>query len=143
MTKQSYMAINLIFATVIMAIFIYSAIYKPEENSHPIKCIHQELLGNKCPTCGMSRGFSAIVRGHIDEALIYQHNSLSVFLFFLIQLVFRVTTIILLRKSSLSLKIISNTDLTLSLLLFLLTFRNLIFQTIYIFYKMLLTGNIG
>lgn len=143
MTKQSYLALNWIFAGIILAVFIYSALYKPEENKHPIKCIHQELLGGTCPTCGMSRGFSAIVRGHIDEALAYQQNSVSVFMFFLLQLVFRTTAIVLILKTKLTTKFISGIDSTVSLLLFLFTFRNLIFQTIYIFYKMLLTGNIA
>jgi len=143
MTKQGYLLINLIFAGIILAIFIYSGIYSPEGNKHPIKCAHEELLGGKCPTCGMSRGFSAIVRGKINDAIGYQQNSLPVFLFFLIQLIFRVTSIYLVLKSSISLNIISNVDITLSLFLFILTFRNLIFQTIYIFYKMLLTGNVA
>lgn len=134
---------NLIFAGIILAIFIYSGIYSPDKNNHPIKCIHEELLGAKCPTCGMSRGFSAIVRGHINDALVYQQNSVSVFLFFLLQMVFRLTSTWLLLKSKIQLKIITNTDITLSLLLFLLTFKNLIFQTFYIFYKMLLTGNVA
>ena len=143
MTKQCFLALNWLFAGIILAVFIYSALYKPEENKHPIKCIHQELLGAKCPTCGMSRGFSAIVRGHVNEALFYQQNSLSVFMFFLLQLVFRITAIVLLFKTKLTAKFISGIDSTVSLFLFLFTFRNLIFQTIYIFYKMLLTGNIA
>ena len=134
---------NLIFAGIILAIFIYSGIYSPDKNNHPIKCIHEELLGSKCPTCGMSRGFSAVVRGHINDALVYQQNSVSVFLFFLLQMVFRLTSTWLLLKTKIQLKIITNTDITLSLLLFLLTFKNLIFQTFYIFYKMLLTGNVA
>jgi hypothetical protein len=143
MDKKSYLVLNLIFAGIILAIFIYSGIYSPDKNNHPIKCIHEELLGAKCPTCGMSRGFSAIVRGQINDALVYQQNSVSVFLFFLLQLVFRLTSIWLLLKTKIQLKIITNTDITLSLLLFLLTFKNLIFQTFYIFYKMLLTGNVA
>ena len=134
---------NLIFAGIILAIFIYSGIYSPDKNNHPIKCVHEELLGAKCPTCGMSRGFSAIVRGQINDALVYQQNSVSVFLFFLLQMVFRLTSTWLLLKSKIQLKIITNTDITLSLLLFLLTFKNLILQTFYIFYKMLLTGNVA
>lgn len=142
MTKHGYIWINGIFAGIILAIFVYSIIYKPNENEHPIKCIHQELLGGKCPTCGMSRGFSALIRGHVDDALAFQQNCLSVFFFFGIQLVFRISIIIILIKTRITAKFISNIDITLSLLLFLFTFRNLILQTIYIFYKMLLTGNI-
>ena len=143
MNKQSYLLINWIFTGIILAIFVYSVIYSPEGNKHPVNCIHQELLGGTCPTCGMSRGFSAIVRGRINDAIDYQKNSITVFVFFFIQFIFRTTSIILVLKSRISLKIISNTDITLSLILFILTFKNLILQTIYIFYKMLLTGNVG
>ncbi|HEY4788614.1 MAG TPA: DUF2752 domain-containing protein [Bacteroidales bacterium] len=142
MTKQGYLLLNLIFAGIILAIFVYSGIYSPEKNNHPVKCIHEELLGGKCPTCGMSRSFSAIVRGRIDDAVQYQQNSIPVFSFFLIQFILRLTVVVLLLKTRIQLKILTNVDITVSLLLFILTFRNLILQTIYIFYKMLLTGNI-
>jgi hypothetical protein len=143
MNRRSYLTINYIFAGIIICIFIYSAIYSPYGTSHPLKCVHEELLGSKCPTCGMSRGFSAIVRFKFSDAINLQPNSIAVFLFFILQLCMRMLSIVLVRKSTISLKIITNTDITLSLLLFLLTFKNLIVQTMYIFYKMLLTGNPG
>jgi len=143
MTKQPYFIINWIFAGVILAIFIYSGIYNPDKNNPPIKCIHEELLGGKCPTCGMSRGFSAIVRGRISDASNIQKNSLIIFSFFAIQLIMRLLIILLLLKSQFSLKLLTNCDITLSLFLFLFTFRNVILQTFYIFYKMLLTGNVA
>jgi hypothetical protein len=143
MSNQGYLIINWIFAGLILAIFIYSGIYSPEKKNHPIKCIHEELLGGKCPTCGMSRGFSAIVRGRISDAYQFQQNSISIFIFFAVQLMMRLSSIFLLAKSKISLKKLTSIDITISLLLFLFTFRNLIFQTIYIFYKMLLTGNVA
>ena len=143
MLKQGYLLMNMFFVLMILFVFIYSGIYSPEKNNHPIKCIHEQLLGSKCPTCGMSRGFSAIVRGRIDDALTYQRNSVPVFIFFLLQLILRLVAIMLLLKSLVPLKIIANIDITVSLLLFLLTFKSLILQTIYIFYKMLLTGNVA
>ncbi len=143
MDKRSYLLINFIFAGIILVIFIYSGLYNPYKNEHPVKCIHEELLGSKCPTCGMSRGFSAIVRLRFTDAMEFQRNSIPVFLFFALQLLMRLFAIMLVRKSSITLKLITNVDITLSLLLFLITFKNLIFQTMYIFYKMLLTGNMG
>jgi len=143
MDKRSYLLVNFIFAGIILIIFVYSGIYSPDKNDHPVKCIHEELLGSKCPTCGMSRGFSAIVRFRFIDAVEFQRNSIPVFLFFALQLLMRLLAIILVRKSNIALNLITNVDITLSLLLFLITFRNLIFQTMYIFYKMLLTGNMG
>lgn len=143
MEKRSYLLINYVFAGIIFAIFTYSALYSPDKNDHPVKCIHEELLGSKCPTCGMSRGFSAIVRLRISDAVEFQRNSIPVFLFFALQLLMRLLSVILVEKSAIQLKIITNVDITFSLLLFLITFKNLIIQTMYIFYKMLLTGNVG
>jgi hypothetical protein len=134
---------NLIFAGIILAIFVYSGIDSPEKNIHPVKCIHEELLGSACPTCGMSHGFSAIIRGRIDDAMAYQKNSLPVFMFFLLQLIFRAVAISLILKSRISLKIIINTDVTISFLLLIFTFKNMLFQSIYILYKMLLIGYVG
>jgi hypothetical protein len=140
---KSYIVINYIFAGIILAIFFYSALYSPLGNSHPIKCIHAELLGGPCPSCGLSRGFSAIMHFNITLAKEIQPNSIAVFLFFLIQLFFRLSIIFLLKKNMFSIKTISNTDIVLSTFLFFFCFRHFILQTLYIFYKMLLTGNTG
>ncbi len=143
MNKRNYLLINYIFIVTIFAIFIYSGLYGDGQNNNPVNCIHEELLGAKCPTCGLSRGFSAIVRFHFTEAVEFQRNSIPIFLFFAIELFMRLLSIALVCKSKVSLKTITNIDITLSLLLFIVTFHNLIFQSIYIFYKMLLTGNMG
>ena len=142
MTKQNYLLINFIFGGIILIVFLYSAIYSPGSNNHPIRCIHEVLLGSKCPTCGMSRGFSAIVRGRIEDARNLQPNSIAVFSFFATQLIMRITLVFLLLKTRIPIKIMTNVDISLSMLIFLLTFKNLILQTFYIFYKMLLTGNV-
>ena len=132
---------NIIFAGFLLAIFVYSGILDPQKDNYPIKCIHTQLLGSKCPTCGMSHGFSAILRGNINEALKFQPNSLPVFNFMAIQLLMRLLLIFLIIKTDISISYLANTDITLTLLLFLFFFKNLIFQTFYIFYKMILTGN--
>lgn len=143
MNNKSYLIINWIFVGIILSVFLYSMIYKPEKNSHPIKCMHEELLGSKCPSCGMSRGFSSIVRGNFDQAIKFQKNSIPVFLFFLFQLGMRLIFIWSSKSQKFALRNTISLDVTLSTVLFFLCFKNLIFQTLYIFYKMLLTGNIA
>jgi hypothetical protein len=143
MNKESYLLLNKIFAGVILAIFLYSACYSPDSNAYPIQCIHEQLLGKRCPTCGMSHAFSALVRLQFDKAQILQPGALSIFLFFFIQLLQRVSAIILVRKPDISLKLIIRTDIVLSLILFLITFRQLIFSTLQIFYKVLISGTPG
>jgi hypothetical protein len=138
MTKKSYLLINIIFAGIISGIFIYSVIINPGTGYYPIKCIHEKLLGSKCSTCGLSHGFSAIVRGRFDDAIRFQSNSMLVFSFFAIQLFSRVIMIFLLLKSQINVRLISNIDILFSVLLFLLTFRNLISQTFTLFAKVVL-----
>jgi hypothetical protein len=140
MTPKNYTILNYIFAGIILAIFFYSALFSPNNPNYPIKCIHQELLGGPCPTCGLSRGFSAILHFHFSQAKQIQPNTFSVFSFFFIQLLFRVFLIFLLQWKPATLRGIANIDIIVSALMFFYFFRHLIVQTLYIFYKMMLTG---
>ena len=142
MTKKRYLILNIIIAGIFLAIIVWCSFHRPAQ-SISVNCIHTELLGAQCPVCGFSQSFSQIVRGNMAEATQIQPNSISVFLFLLIQIVMRFLVKYLLASSKHSLKLILNTDLILSSVLFVFLFRNIILQSIYIFYKMLLTGNIG
>jgi hypothetical protein len=143
MIRRNYKILNYVFAGIILAIFFYSALFSPTEKNYPIKCIHKELLGAPCPSCGLSRGFSAIMHFDLDLAKQIQPNTIAIFTFFLIQLLLRISFIILIRWQNVSLKALTSIDIVLSSLLFFWFFRHLILQTLYIFYKMLLTGNVG
>ena len=120
---------------------MYTGWFSPQQDKYPIPCIHAELLGTRCPTCGMAHGFSSILRGNIHEAIVFQKNSIPIFAFFVIQLLLRLVLIILLVRSKGSLVLLANIDITVSVLLFLFLFKDLVLQTFYIFYKMILTGN--
>lgn len=89
-TRKAYLLINIIFAGVILFIMGYSFFYSPYEDKYPVVCIHEKLTGEKCPSCGMSHAFSLIVRGKVDEALLWNSYSLRVFMFFSVQLVIRI-----------------------------------------------------
>ena len=132
MSIKSYFLVNLIFAILLVIIFVYSGIFDPKQDKYFIKCIHTELLGRKCSTCGMSHGFSSILRGNINDALKFQPNSVPIFEFFAIQLSMRLLLIFLLKKSDIAYSYLTNIDITLTLLLFIFFFKNLIFQTFYI-----------
>lgn len=69
----------------------YSGFYSPDENEYPVVCIHEKLTGEQCPSCGLSHAFSLIIRGRIDEALLWNSASLRVFLFFALQLFMRLS----------------------------------------------------
>jgi|ERR1035437_1044118 hypothetical protein len=141
MSARTYAYLNYTLAGVILLIFLYAAIFGSNTNYRPIQCVHEELLGKRCPTCGLTDGFSAIIKGRFTDAYIVQPNSMRIFLFLMGMLLLRATALISLKKPCISLKTILRTDVILSLLFFILVFKNMIPQIFYIYYKMLLTGN--
>lgn len=90
-SDRSYLIINLIFAGIVVAILCYSGIFSPVANNYPVQCIHEKLTGIPCPSCGMSHSFSYIIRGNFAEALIWNSYGIRVFLFFILQLILRLS----------------------------------------------------
>jgi hypothetical protein len=88
--QRAYLAVNIIFAGVILLIMGYSGFYSPDEEKYPVPCLHETLTGIPCPSCGLSHAFSLIVRGRLDEALRWNTASTGVFLFFALQLAMRI-----------------------------------------------------
>jgi hypothetical protein len=141
MVDKGYLTVNKIFAGIILAIFLYSALYSPDADAYPIKCIHEQLLGTRCPTCGMSHAFSALIRLQFGKANVLQPGALMIFPFFLIQLLMRISAIIWVKKTTIHVKTAITIDIVASLLLFLVTFSHLILSTFQIFYTLLATGS--
>lgn len=90
-TDEPYHIINIIFAGVIVMIFAYSGIFSPVKNNYPVVCIHELLTGVPCFSCGLSHSFSLIVRGRISQAYEWNPYGMRVFLFFISQLLLRLT----------------------------------------------------
>ncbi|HEX2936835.1 MAG TPA: DUF2752 domain-containing protein [Bacteroidales bacterium] len=137
MHPKSYLVLNKIFAGLILAIFLYSACYSPDNDAYPIRCIHEQVLGKQCPTCGMSHAFSALVRLQFSKADTLQPNALAVFSFFVIQLVLRIFAILLVKKTAAPIKPVIYTDIVVSIGLFLITFYQLINSTFFTFSQLL------
>lgn len=95
--KPPYFIINIMLAIFFTAIFMYSTIFSAGADNHPIDCYFAQH-GLQCPTCGISRGFSEIMRGRIDDALVYNQYSLRLFIFFLLQLIIRTIIILQFKK---------------------------------------------
>jgi hypothetical protein len=87
--NEPYLIINIIFAGVILLIFLYSGFFSPEKDSYPVICIHEKITGEPCVSCGLSHSFSLIVRGRIEEAYKWNRYGMRIFLFFALQLVMR------------------------------------------------------
>jgi len=123
---DSYIKINLLFAGNIIAIIIYSGIFSADYE-HPIKCIHFEQTGIPCETCGISRSFSEIVRFDFQSAQDFNRNGIPIFLFFLIQLILRILFSVVFIKNWIKTRNLIIIDSLVSITLFIITFKNLIF----------------
>jgi len=88
--NEPYLIINIFFAGVIALIFAYSGIFSPEKDNYPVTCMHEQLTGEHCISCGLSHSFSLIVRGRIAEAYDWNMYGMRVFLFFASQLIIRI-----------------------------------------------------
>ncbi len=88
--NEPYLIINIFFAGVIALIFAYSGIFSPEKDNYPVTCLHEQLTGEPCISCGLSHSFSLIVRGRITEAYQWNLYGMRVFLFFASQLIIRI-----------------------------------------------------
>lgn len=139
MLRHYYLAVNVLIMLCFIAVFALAEI--GDQHANPKKCFHSQLLGSKCPTCGILKGFSLIFHGDFNRAYVFQKNSIPVFSFFTLQIFMRLIIIILLYKRCLAPNMVMNIDITLTLLMFVILFRGIVLQTFYIFYKMILTGN--
>jgi hypothetical protein len=112
----SYKLINYIFAGIIVMIFTYSGIFSPQANNYPVSCIHEQITGLSCPSCGMSHSFSYIIRGDIKEAVDWNIYGPRVFLFFLFQLIMRISILVLLKRKPQLIRTVSLYDISISIL---------------------------
>lgn len=119
-----YPKINLIFAGIIVCVFIYSGIFSPEKANHPIPSGYTILTGKPTKSTGLSRAFSAIMQLEFNKALRYNKESLKIFSFFIIQLFLRfIFTLTYARWKS---RKVITADIILSVLLFICCFEGLI-----------------
>ena len=121
--SETYIIVNFIFAGIIVLIMLYSGIFSAEKNNHPIP---SACVKEPCPSTGLSRSFSEIVRFRFESAQNYNKNGIPIFLFFFVQFWFRLLfSFTYVRIQSFRKKIIWF-DSCFSILLFVFTFRNFI-----------------
>lgn len=119
---SSYQLVNYIIAGIIVMIIAYSGIFSPVRNNYPVRCVHEQLTGMSCPSCGISHSFSYMIRGDIKQALEWNSYGPRVFLFFLFQLVLRMSNIFFLKRRPGDIRWLVFTDIILSVLSFGLAF---------------------
>jgi hypothetical protein len=121
--NRPYYIVNLSLAGILMMVFIYSGLFSAKKDNHPVPSFYEKITGESAPSSGLSRAFSEIVRGNLDEARDYNRDSLLIFSFFLIQFVQRIFVTILLYKQILRIQYLITSDLAISFLLFLFCFK--------------------
>lgn len=121
--QESYIIINLIIAGIIVLIVLYSGIFSAERNNHPIP---SACVKEPCPSTGLSRSFSEIVRFRFESAERYNPNGIIVFSFFFLQFWLRIIFSILFIRNEAKRKRIIIVDSVFSLLFFVFAFRNFI-----------------
>ena len=120
--SEPYHIVNLFFTMAILIVFAYFGIFSPEKNNYPVVCLHEKLTGQPCISCGLSHGFSLIMRGKIDEAKQWNPYAFRVFLFFVAQFIFRIKfTIISIKQPDIRKQLIIYDSIA-SLLVFLISF---------------------
>lgn len=132
-TKKNYQLINLSLVSIIFCIFIYSSLFSPEESKHPIPSFYTQITNGTSPSTGLSRSFSAIVRGDLLLAKSYNPIGLPIFLFFSLQFIFRSLSLLLIKERFKFIKPLILVDISLSIVGFYLAFRPLIAFTIKLF----------
>ncbi len=132
-TKKNYQLINLSLVSIIFCIFIYSSLFSPEESKHPIPSFYTQITNGTSPSTGLSRSFSAIVRGDLLLAKSYNPIGLPIFLFFSLQFIFRSLSLLLIKERFKFIKPLILVDISLSIVGFYLAFRPLIVFTIKLF----------
>ena len=122
--NESYLIINLIFVVIIGLIIAYSAVFSAEKNNYIIKSACVEIADKPCKSIGLSRSFSEIVRFRFASAEKYNPNGIKLFLFFILQMIFRIIFSAFFVKFNSYKNLIISIDIILSILLFLLTFAD-------------------
>ena len=121
-----YLILNLFFIGLILSIFTYSIIFSAEKDNHPVPSYNEKFAGRESPTSGLSRSFSEIIRGNFKEGKAWNNNGIQIFLFFLIQLFLRFATSFFVIKKTVDTKKLAWIDSIISLVLFLICFKNLL-----------------
>ena len=123
--KEPYHIINLSFTGIIVLVFVYSGIFSAQKCNYPIQsaCINKSQ--NSCPSRGLSRSFSEIVRFNFNNALKYNKHGIKVFSFFFIQLFLRILASFLLFKK-INKRPLIITDSILSVVLYIYCFNEII-----------------
>lgn len=118
---RPYSILNLVFIVIILLVLLYSGIFSSDKANYPVKSAYTVMTGNESISSGLSSSFSEIMRLNFKRAHDYNPYGIRIFLFFLVQLFFRINFFIIAKKSS-QIPALIIMDIALSLGVFLITF---------------------
>jgi len=121
--RKVYRLLNRIFLAILLGVILYSLMFSPEKHHRPVPSGSVLFSDQATISTGLSRSFSAAVRFDFESALEYNPHGPRVFLFFIIQILMRVSVLVLVSRIPVSaLPVIIWIDVLLSVFLFLVTF---------------------
>jgi len=121
--RNVYRLLNRVFLVILLGVMLYSLMFSPEKNHHPVPSGSILFSDQVTISTGLSRSFSAAVRLNFKAARSYNPYGPGVFFFFVIQILMRVAVLVLVSRIPVRvLPVISCTDVLLSVFLFLVTF---------------------
>jgi len=124
--RTPYLIINYILAGIILLVFLYSGIFSAGKDNYPLPSFYEEITGETSPSSGLSKSFSEIIRGNFEAGSTYNESGILIFAFFLVQLILRISTSLLLLRSIIAQKWLARADIILSTFLFIYCFRDMI-----------------
>jgi hypothetical protein len=119
-SDDPYRILNLVFIIIILLVIAYSIYYGTPGREHPIPSGSELLTGKTSISTGLSRSFSAIVRFRFHEARELNPYGIRIFMFFLLQLLMRVSGFFIISK--VNRKKFIRADIIVSVLLFIILF---------------------
>jgi hypothetical protein len=120
--KKSYIKINLIFGVIILFVFAYFLSFSSREQNYPLPSFYNEITGKKSISTGLSRSFSELIRGNLDEAKEYNAYGPRLFIFFLAQFFLRIIFSYLYSSQFIISNYIIFSDSIISFILFIICF---------------------
>ena len=122
---SNYQIINFSFLEVLFFIVFYSLVFSVGDVDYPVSCAFKSVAGIECPSCGMSRSFTAALHGNFKLAYSYNNSGVWILVFVLTQIVARAFMLFIERKKRAT-SLVVKLDVTLSVLFFIIIFLPLI-----------------
>jgi len=122
---SNYQIINFSFLVVLFFVVFYSLVFGVGNIDYPVSCAFKNIADIECPSCGMSRSFTAALHGHFKLAYCYNNSGVLILFFVLTQIVARVFMLFIESKKRVT-SLVVKLDVTLSLLFFTVAFFPLV-----------------